>query len=67
MSAQFKTATDFRKSIEAKLTSLAIKTDQDLQRLRRKLAFDRLLARIFGNGTTGPRFLLKGVALLCTG
>ena len=47
MTVQFKTATDFRKSLEARLKSIADSTGQDLQRLRRKVAFDRLLARIF--------------------
>jgi len=47
--ALFKSATDFRKSLEARLKNLAEETGQDLQRLRRKVAFDRLLARIFQN------------------
>ncbi len=58
MNTIFKTATDFRKSLEARLQVIAGKTKEDLQRLRRKVAFDRLLARIFlqekGN------FFLKG-------
>ena len=56
MTTQFKSATDFRKSLEARLKKLAQTLGQDLQRLRRKVAFDRLLARIFqGNGE--PQFL----------
>jgi hypothetical protein len=47
MSTIFKTATDFRKSLEARLQVISKKTNVDLQRLRRKVAFDRLLARIF--------------------
>lgn len=59
MMTQFKSATDFRKSLEARLKKLAQISGEDLQRLRRKVAFDRLLARIFqGNGE--PQFLLKG-------
>ncbi len=59
MTQQFKSATDFRRSLEARLKNLAQVTGQDLQRLRRKVAFDRLLARIFReNGS--PSFLLKG-------
>lgn len=54
----FKSALDFRKSLEARLQALAIKTKEDLQRLRRKVAFDRFLARIFSQGQTG--FFLKG-------
>jgi len=45
--AKFKTATDFRKSLETRLQNLATTTNIDLQRLRRKVAFDRFLARIF--------------------
>ena len=59
MIAKFKSATDFRKSLEARLKTVAQTTGQDLQRLRRKVAFDRLLARIF-QGNNESRFLLKG-------
>lgn len=59
MTTQFKSATDFRKSLEARLKKLAQTTGEDLQRLRRKVAFDRLLARIF-RGDREPQFLLKG-------
>ena len=59
MTAQFKSATDFRKSLEARLKKLAEISGQDLQRLRRKVAFDRLLARVF-QGNRDPQFLLKG-------
>lgn len=58
MTTAFKTATDFRKSLEARLKSIAEKTDQDLQRVRRKVAFERLLARIFHQEANG--FVLKG-------
>jgi hypothetical protein len=58
MTTTFKTATDFRKSLEARLKSIAEKTNQDLQRLRRKVAFERLLARIFHQDADG--FVLKG-------
>jgi len=50
MITQFKTATDFRKSLEARLKSIAVETSQDLQRLRRKVAFERLLGRVFHQG-----------------
>ncbi len=33
----FKTPTDFRKSLEARLKGIAAKGNQDLQRLRRKV------------------------------
>jgi predicted nucleotidyltransferase component of viral defense system len=59
MTTQYQSATDFRKSLEARLKRLATTTGQDLQRVRRKVAFDRLLARIFQNGGES-QFLLKG-------
>ncbi len=58
MTTTFKTPTDFRKSLEARLKSIANKTDQDLQRVRRKVAFERLLARIFHQDADS--FILKG-------
>ncbi len=58
ISTKFKSATDFRKSLEARLQGLAAKTKVDLQRLRRKVAFDRFLARIFSREK--PGFYLKG-------
>lgn len=44
---KFKTPVDFRKSLETRIQGIAAKTGQDLQSLRRKVAFDRFLARIF--------------------
>ncbi len=55
---KFKTATDFRKSLESRIQGIAAKTGQDLQSLRRKVAFDRLLARIFSDNKSS--FYLKG-------
>lgn len=54
----FKTPTDFRRSLEARLKSISTNNNQDLQRLRRKVAFERLLARIFHQGSDS--FILKG-------
>ena len=54
----FKTPTDFRRSLEARLKSIAVRSNQDLQRLRRKVAFERLLARIFHQDSDS--FVLKG-------
>ncbi len=54
----FKTATAFRKSLESRLMNLSQETNIDLQRLRRKVAFDRLLARFFVNGSN--IWVLKG-------
>lgn len=54
----FKTATAFRKSLESRLMNISQETNIDLQRLRRKVAFDRLLARFFANGSN--TWVLKG-------
>lgn len=54
----FKTATAFRKSLESRLMNISQETNIDLQRLRRKVAFDRLLARFFVNGSN--TWVLKG-------
>jgi hypothetical protein len=56
MITKFKSAADFRKSLEMRLKGLSIKMDYDLQRLRREIAFDRLLARLLDH----PAFVLKG-------
>lgn len=58
MSKIFKTATAFRKSLESRLMNISHATNIDLQRLRRKVAFDRLLARFFVNGSN--TWVLKG-------
>jgi hypothetical protein len=55
---KFESATDFRKNLEDCLQNAAAKTNIDLQRLRRKVAFDRFLARIFSQENSG--FYLKG-------
>src|SRR5271169_4561922 len=58
MNISFKTAADFRKHLELYLRIHSTKTGENIQRLRRKVAFDRLLARIF---TQEPAsFFLKG-------
>jgi len=58
MITKFKTPTDFRKSLENRLKNLANQTHNDLQRLRRTVAFDRLLARLLDANDTP--FILKG-------
>ena len=58
MGRMFKTATAFRKSLESRLMNVSQETNIDLQRLRRKVAFDRLLARFFVNGSN--TWVLKG-------
>lgn len=58
MKITFITPTDFRKSLETRLKGIAQKTNQDLQRIRRKVAFERFLARVFQHDSDG--FVLKG-------
>ena len=58
MSKSFKTAADFLKYLETHLQTQSSRTGEDIQRLRRKLAFDRLLARIFTQEPSS--FFLKG-------
>lgn len=54
----YATATAFRRALEDRLTSLARSGNTDLQRMRRQVAFDRLLVRLFARGN--PPWLLKG-------
>lgn len=58
MQTKFKSSADFRKSLETRLQSMASSSHIDLQRLRRTVAFDRLLARLFLPDQTA--FVLKG-------
>lgn len=58
MITNFKSAADFRTSLEARLRNTATASGEKLQRLRRKVAFDRLLARLFSSKE--PNFFLKG-------
>lgn len=58
MTTRFKTAADFRKSLESRLKAIAIEKSENLQRLRKKVAFDRLLARLFASEE--KNFFLKG-------
>ena len=44
---RYATATAFRRALEDRLQDIARKEGVDLQRLRRQVAFDRLLARLF--------------------
>lgn len=58
MTTRFKTSADFRKSLESRLKTMATEKGENLQRLRRKVAFDRLLARLFSSEEQS--FFLKG-------
>lgn len=55
---RYRNATDFRKGLEARLQREAKDIGVDLQRVRRQVAFDRLLARLFAD--SNPPFFLKG-------
>jgi hypothetical protein len=48
----------FRAALEARLRNIALQRGADLQRLQRRVAFDRLLARLFVQDD--PPWLLKG-------
>ena len=47
---QYKTAGAFRTALETRLQTRAQVERTDLQRLRRQVAFDRFLARLFPKG-----------------
>jgi hypothetical protein len=58
---QYKTAGAFRAALEARLQTRARDEKTDLQRLRRQVAFDRLLARLFSKGSKANYpWVLKG-------
>jgi hypothetical protein len=61
----YKTAGAFRTALEARLQTRARETGTDLQRLRRQVAFDRFLARLFSKGpkATYPWVLKGGYAM----
>ena len=54
----YKTPGDFRRALEDRLKVLSEKEKTPLDRLRRRVAFDRMLARLFSDEK--PRWLLKG-------
>jgi hypothetical protein len=57
---QYKSAGAFRRALEARLLAQSLKEGVDIQRLRRKVAFDRLLARLFANVEKESPWVLKG-------
>ena len=60
-SKRYATAAAFRRALEDRLQDIAGKEGVDLQRLRRQVAFDRLLARLFQVGQPLPLpWVLKG-------
>lgn len=58
---RYATAAAFRRALEDRLQDIARKEGVDLQRLRRQVAFDRLLTRLFKVGEPlAPPWALKG-------
>ena len=47
MNKTFSSPASFRQSLEQRLQKVATETGADLQRVRRKVAFERFLARLF--------------------
>jgi Nucleotidyl transferase AbiEii toxin, Type IV TA system len=62
---RYATAANFRRALEDRLQDIARKESVDLQRLRRQVAFDRLLARLFqvGEPLALPWVLKGGYAM----
>lgn len=62
---RYATAAAFRRALEDRLQDIARKEGVDLQRLRRQVAFDRLLARLFqaGQAPALPWVLKGGYAM----
>jgi predicted nucleotidyltransferase component of viral defense system len=58
MIGPYNTPHAFRTALEARLRNIAQSRGTDLQRLRRRVAFERLLARLFA--LDDPPWLLKG-------
>jgi hypothetical protein len=57
----YATAGAFRRALEDRLKDISKKEGVDLQRLRRQVAFDRLLSRLFHSGKSGTLpWVLKG-------
>ncbi|MES2572424.1 MAG: hypothetical protein V4710_20535 [Verrucomicrobiota bacterium] len=54
----YATAMAFRRALEDRLMATAAKEGMDLQRIRRQVAFDRLLSRLFT--PPSPSWILKG-------
>jgi len=58
MDPRYKTPGAFRQALEERLNQTSKNQNIDLMRLRRRVAFERLLARLFADPE--PRWLLKG-------
>ena len=58
MIGPYETPFAFRMALEERLRNASLQQGTDLQRLRRRVAFERLLARLFADEK--PPWLLKG-------
>src|SRR3989338_8301971 len=59
-SKKYENANAFRKALEDRLKNIAREQATPLDRLRRRITFDRFLARLFDRHNLKPRWLLKG-------
>ena len=59
-SKKYEDANAFRRALEDRLKNIARDQTIPLDRLRRRITFDRFLARLFSRRNTKPQWLLKG-------
>lgn len=59
-SKKYENANAFRRALEDRLKNIAREQATPLDRLRRRITFDRFLARLFDRHNQKPRWLLKG-------
>ena len=59
-SKKYEDANAFRRALEDRLKNIARDQALPLDRLRRRITFDRFLARLFSRRNTKPQWLLKG-------
>src|SRR3989338_3345205 len=59
-SKKYENANAFRRALEDRLKNIAREQSIPLDRLRRRITFDRFLARLFNRSNPKPQWLLKG-------
>lgn len=59
-SKKYEDANAFRRALEDRLKNIAREQSIPLDRLRRRITFDRFLARLFDRSNSNPQWLLKG-------
>ena len=57
---KYQTANAFRRALEDRLKNISKKQSVPLDRLRRRVAFDRLLSRLFDRSSPALKWILKG-------